>query len=132
MPDGRVLGSPDAQLAEDRRSSAPAAGNAFTTVDDVRGADPRPRGHRGRHVGGAYDGVAAELLHRGVARAWASSSGCGACCCSPPLFVADRLGRRVSTPVTDLAGVAHRLREGDLDARAEPAGPPETVSWAWR
>ena len=43
------------------------------------------------------------------------------------LLVATRLGRRVSTPVTELAAVAHRLREGDLDARAVPRGGQETV-----
>ena len=40
---------------------------------------------------------------------------------------ADRLGRRVSAPVTELAAVAHRLRAGELDARAVPRGPVETV-----
>jgi signal transduction histidine kinase len=37
------------------------------------------------------------------------------------------LGRRVSAPVTELAAVAHRLRAGELDARAVPRGPGETV-----
>jgi signal transduction histidine kinase len=40
---------------------------------------------------------------------------------------ADRLGRRVSAPVSELAAVAHRLRAGELDARAVPRGPVETV-----
>jgi len=37
------------------------------------------------------------------------------------------LGRRVSAPVSELAEVAHRLREGELGARAVPRGPVETV-----
>ncbi len=37
------------------------------------------------------------------------------------------LGRRTSVPVTEVAEVAHRLREGDSSARAVPGGPPETV-----
>ncbi len=41
--------------------------------------------------------------------------------------MAVRLGRRTSVPVTDVAEVAHRLREGDSTARAVPGGPPETA-----
>jgi signal transduction histidine kinase len=37
------------------------------------------------------------------------------------------LGRRISIPVTEVATVAHRLREGEADARAVPGGPPETA-----
>jgi len=37
------------------------------------------------------------------------------------------MGRRVSAPVSELAAVAHRLRAGELDARAVPRGPVETV-----
>ena len=37
------------------------------------------------------------------------------------------LGRRTSVPVTQVAEVAHRLREGDSTARAVPGGPPETA-----
>jgi len=40
---------------------------------------------------------------------------------------ADQLGRRISAPVSELAAVAHRLRAGELDARAVPRGPGETL-----
>ncbi len=69
-------------------------------------------------------------MRAGVYRAWASIIGLGAALLLASLLVADRLGRRVSTPVTDLAAVATRLHEGDLDARAEPRGPEETVELA--
>ncbi|MGQ0573261.1 MAG: HAMP domain-containing sensor histidine kinase [Pseudonocardia sp.] len=41
------------------------------------------------------------------------------------VLVADRLGRTLVRPVTELARTAERLGRGDLRARAEPAGPPE-------
>ena len=37
-------------------------------------------------------------------------------------------GRRTSVPVTEVAEVAHRLREGDSTARAVPGGPPRRRS----
>ena len=46
------------------------------------------------------------------------------------MLIARALGGRVSTPVIRLAGVAHRLREGDFDARARPEGTPETLELA--
>ena len=46
------------------------------------------------------------------------------------VVAADRMGRWVSTPVSDLADVAHRLREGDLTARAALDGPDEVVELA--
>jgi len=43
------------------------------------------------------------------------------------VLVAARVGRGVSRPLLAVADTAHRLREGDLGARAPLAGPPETV-----
>ncbi|MGV9779718.1 HAMP domain-containing sensor histidine kinase, partial [Streptosporangium sp. NPDC003464] len=38
---------------------------------------------------------------------------------------ADRLARSLIQPVGQVAGVSRRLARGDLDARVDPAGPPE-------
>ena len=70
------------------------------------------------------------LLERGVGRAWLIILTLGAVFIGLAVLFANRLGRHVSTPVTDLAAVAHRLRDGDLEARAPRAGPPETVELA--
>ena len=43
------------------------------------------------------------------------------------MVAADRVARGVVRPVADLAHTAERLGAGDLDARVEPAGPPEIV-----
>lgn len=66
-------------------------------------------------------------LHQGVAAAWVTFAGLGVVLMVVAVVGADRLGRRVSAPVSELAAVAHRLRAGELDARAVPRGPLETV-----
>jgi len=62
-----------------------------------------------------------------VFAAWLTFAGLGAVLMILAVVGADRLGRRVSAPVSELAAVAHRLRAGELDARAVPRGPEETV-----
>jgi signal transduction histidine kinase len=74
--------------------------------------------------------VPAEELRRGVGQAWALIAFLGLALTVIALLIADRLGRRVSTPVTHVALIADRLREGDLGARAVPEGPPETQALA--
>jgi signal transduction histidine kinase len=46
------------------------------------------------------------------------------------LAVADGLARSFIAPIEEVAQTADRLATGDLDARAEPRGPPETRSVA--
>jgi signal transduction histidine kinase len=69
--------------------------------------------------------VPAEALHAGVTRAWLTLGGLGAGMLAIAVVVADRLGRWVATPVSEVATAARRLREGDLSARVTPGGPPE-------
>ncbi len=71
--------------------------------------------------------VSNDELHSGVPRAWATIIGLGILLVAVSVAVALRLGRFISVPVTEVAEVAHRLREGDGDARAVPGGPPETA-----
>jgi signal transduction histidine kinase len=126
MSDGRVLGTTDPQMAADPDVVRAGEGEAFTTVDDTGARILIPvLTESGTLV--IRTTVEADELHRGVARAWAGIISLGAALLVAALLVAVRLAGRISTPVTDLATVAHRLREGDLDARATPAGPPETV-----
>jgi signal transduction histidine kinase len=64
-------------------------------------------------------------LTQGVRLAWAMVLGLGVFLIAIALFAADMLGRSVVRPVTELSDAAHRLGEGDLDARVEPGGPQE-------
>ncbi|MFN8096866.1 MAG: HAMP domain-containing sensor histidine kinase [Dermatophilaceae bacterium] len=64
-------------------------------------------------------------IARGVYAAWASIVALGVLLLALSVLVAGRMSRRISTPLVDLAGTAHRLRSGDLDARADVGGPAE-------
>jgi len=83
-------------------------------------------------VVGAPDGTAvvrtfvsnAELTH-GVTQAWLILAGLGLVLLALGVIIAIRLAGTVTRPIAELAGVSQRLADGDLEARADPAGPPE-------
>ncbi len=71
--------------------------------------------------------VPSEELRAGVVPAWLTLAGLAVAMLVLAVVVADRLGRWVSTPVSDVSRTAVRLRDGDLTARVDPDGPPEVV-----
>lgn len=76
-------------------------GEAFTTVDDSGAQILVPVvTEDGTSV--IRTTVSSGTMHPGVARAWASIIGPGAVLLLAAVLVAARLGRRISTPVTDL------------------------------
>ena len=66
-------------------------------------------------------------LADGVGLAWVSIIALGALLSGLAVFAAAQVGRGVSRPLLSVAATAHRLRAGDLDARAALEGPSETV-----
>ncbi len=64
-------------------------------------------------------------VHEGVSAAWLGIGSLGAALLIAALIAASVMARRISIPVSRLAGVAHRLRSGEVDARAEEGGPAE-------
>ena len=74
--------------------------------------------------------VTPEDLRSGVVVAWAGIAGLGALLLAVALAIAWWLGRRISEPLLEVAGTAHRLREGDLSARARVRGTEETEELA--
>ena len=125
LPDGTLIGSPpphaDTEILRRAR-----AGAAFTLVsnDGAQVLVPVVT-ERGTVV--VRTAVTADVLRQGVTTAWLTFAGLGAALMVVAVVGADQLGRRVSAPVSELAAVAHRLRSGELDARAVPRGPGETV-----
>lgn len=122
LPGGEVLGTPSERtpgvrlagarnealtvaVGEGREVLVPVSGTAGTTV--IRALVPR------------------EELTRGVTRAWALLAALGLVLVLLGLLVADRLARAITAPISQLSAVSHRLASAELDARAEPAGPPE-------
>jgi signal transduction histidine kinase len=66
-----------------------------------------------------------EELTSGVLAAWAMLGALGLFLIAVAVFAADRLGRSVVRPVTELSDAALRGGEGDLDIRVVPGGPEE-------
>lgn len=67
----------------------------------------------------------AEAMTDGVTRTWAILGALGAVLVMIAVFIADRLARSFVKPVEELSEAAARLGAGDLEARVQPAGPPE-------
>ena len=122
LPDGAVLGaaapaSPAVRLARARGTAltvTTAAGREV--VVPVVGAD-------GTTV--LRTVVTDAELTRGVRRAWLTLAGLGLALIVLGLLVADRLARTFVAPIAQLSAVSHRLANAELDARADPSGPPE-------
>jgi signal transduction histidine kinase len=66
-------------------------------------------------------------LTKGVGRTWAFLFGAGALLVVFAVALADRLGRSIVRPLLALEDVTHKLRDGDLHCRHEPAGPYEVA-----
>jgi len=115
--------------ADDPEVRRAGQGEAFTVVDDAGGRVLLPVVTTdGTAV--VRTSVAAADLRRGVAAAWLGLTGLGVALLAIAATIASWLGRRISEPLREVADVAHRLREGDLAARAEVRGTEETVELA--
>lgn len=125
LPDGPAAGVDPAAAQRDSVRKATVERSAFSqpTQDGVDIVIP-VASSGGTTVVLAH--VPADELRAGVAQAWTTIGALGLALVAIAVWFAQRLGHRISEPVTDLAAVAHRLREGDVSARARPAGPPET------
>ncbi len=83
--------------------------------------------------GAAYvvrDAVSAQMLHAGVLRSMLIIVGLGVVLLGAAVLAADRLARRVSEPIREVAQAADAMREGTLDVRVPETGMPEVVTLA--
>ncbi len=104
-------------------------GEAFTVVDDAGGRVLLPViVEEGTQV--VRSSITPADLHQGVARAWVGIIGLGVLLLVLSVAIAAQLGRRISGPLRDVAATAHRLREGELGARAKVEGTDETQELA--
>lgn len=122
--DGVQVG-PGTPMSEDPDVARALQGEAFRAIDHERGRVLLPVV--------VDDGTAVvrttvdeETLREGVAAAWAGIIGLGVVLMTLAALVARSLGRRISEPLRDVAETAHRLREGELSARADVRGTEET------
>ncbi|WP_020142679.1 HAMP domain-containing sensor histidine kinase [Terracoccus sp. 273MFTsu3.1] len=129
-PSGRVIGR-DTSVGDDDAEVAQARSTrtAFTHRTDT-GLDVIIPVQTESGVTVVESTVSNDEMRQGVAAAWATIICLGLLLVGVAALIALRLGRRVSVPVTRLAAVAHRIREGEVGTRAVPEGPPETVELA--
>lgn len=126
---GRSLGS-DPELADDPDVQRARAGEGFSETDDDDGGRVLLPVVTPDGTAVVRTTVSSDQLHDGVAAAWAGIVALGLVLLALAYVVALRLGRRISEPLMEVAGTAHRLREGDLSARADVGGPEETEELA--
>jgi signal transduction histidine kinase len=126
LPDGRRLGE-DARRSDAVRLAA--TGRSVTAeVEDGREVLVAVQSPDGTVVIRVF--VSGDELLRGVREAWAALLVLGLALVVLGIVLADRLALAVTRPIDGLARVSHRLAGGDLEARAEPGGPPEVRSVA--
>jgi signal transduction histidine kinase len=125
LPDGTVLGvkvaDPDLAQAGTARSFTVPRGDDVVVYVGVLGKDG---------VAVARRVVPADRLHEGVTRATAILGGLGVVVMLLAVLAADRLARRISAPIRQVAAAADALREGRLETRVPEAGPREVVVMA--
>ena len=128
FPDGTVVGEPvghSASIDQARRGAAftaRAEGGAEVLIPVLLPDAPVAEGSV---VVRTF--VPDRDLSRGVNIAWMMLAGLAVFIIGVAVFAADRLGRSVVQPVTDLSDAVTRWGEGDLDARVIPGGPEEIV-----
>lgn len=108
----------DVRLAERGMSFTVADANGLQILVAVQGL---PSG--GTAVVRAF--VSNAELTKGVTQAWLILAGLGLLLLIVGIVVANLLVGTVTRPISELARVSHLLAAGGLEARADPAGPPE-------
>jgi signal transduction histidine kinase len=128
-PRGRSLGT-TGDLARDPDVRRALTGEAIRVTGEDGGAVliPVADGEGGTAVVRAS--VTEADLRRGVTPAWAGIIGLGVVLLLLGWVMARQLGRRISEPLHHVAQTAHQIREGDLAARADVRGTPETEELA--
>jgi len=125
LPGQPVVGNPgvnDPNVARARN-----AGASLTVVEDDHAVVyVASKGESGTMV--ARTAVSRETFHHGVAQATAILAGLGMLLLLAAMFAADRVGRRVSAPIRQLAMAAEEMRDGHLDRRVPERGMPEVVA----
>ncbi len=74
--------------------------------------------------------VGDDLLHQGAARSTAIVAGLALVVLLVAIFAADRLAKRITAPLYDLAAAADRMRQGPLEEHVPEQGPREVVALA--
>lgn len=122
-PSGQQLGTVDHLNAGEVARAR--AGAAFSVIDAEGGRVYVPIAlDAGTSV--VVASIPVEDLYAGVPEAWWIIGATGTGLLAVSLLIAAQASRRISEPLLEVAATAHRLRDGDLAARAPESGPSET------
>jgi len=122
-PDGTVVAGVATKPGED--PSAALEGSAYRSNVEGGQAIYVPVVLQSGDIAVVRAFVSNDQLTAGVTRSLIILGSLGVLLVLLAIVVADRLGRSMVEPVRDLSATAAALGTGDLDARAEPGGPPE-------
>jgi signal transduction histidine kinase len=127
LPDGSYLG-PAPEPGDPYLGAAQQGRNQSSSSD--RGIDlyMPAIGTNGTSV--VHTFIPDEVLHQGVASATLTLGGLGLLLLLAAVLAADRLARRVSAPLRQVAAAANALHDGMLDTRVPERGPSEVVTMA--
>jgi len=123
LSDGSVIGVPMPERID--LTAAIERGHAYQqSLDDGRAVVvPVLRGEDRSWV--VVLTVPASALTQNVTSAWVILGMLGLALIGLSFIVADRMGRAVVTPITDLVDATHRLGQGELSVEVDPGGPSE-------
>jgi signal transduction histidine kinase len=128
FPDGSYLGPAPASGDPNIKIAAEQGRNG--TVPSDRGTDlyVPAVGNNGTYV--IHTFIPDAVLHQGVTQATMTLGGLGLLLLLAAVLAADRLARRVSAPIRQVAAAANALHDGMLDTRVPEQGPSEVVAMA--
>ncbi|HET9655856.1 MAG TPA: HAMP domain-containing sensor histidine kinase [Kineosporiaceae bacterium] len=128
LPDGLTLGP--ALPANDPNLRKAAQQGENVTVPGSAGTDlyVPAIGTQGTAV--VHTFIPDEVLHQGVTSATMTLGGLGLLLLVVAVLAADRMARRVSAPIRQVAAAANALHDGLLDTRVPEQGPAEAVAMA--
>jgi signal transduction histidine kinase len=126
LADGQVLGVAWPDALTDPGYLQATQGQAFSVRDDAGGRVYVPVLVDGGVVV-VRSAMTSAQLAEGVPLAWGGIIGLGVVLSGIAVWVGGRVGRGISRPLQAVSDTAHRLRQGELSARAPLAGTEETI-----
>jgi signal transduction histidine kinase len=128
LPGGQYVGTPPA--ADDTRLQAAIDEGRNQRVPSDRGVDLYVPAIGAEETVVVHTFIPNSVLHQGVASATMTLAALGLLLLIVAVLAADRLARRVSAPIRQVAAAAEALHDGALDTRVPEQGPSEVVAMA--
>jgi signal transduction histidine kinase len=135
LPDGVVLGPAvdDSGVTEAREREQTVTRRGSPTVvysPAIIEVSTGQQGQKTKRILVARAEISDAVLHQGLVRSIAIVTGLGLLVLLAAILAADRISRRITAPLQDLAEAADRMREVPLEGEVPEEGPKEVVALA--